>query len=106
MDRAPAALGLQVPEGAVERIAGGPGGIAVCKTVAVETGGKPRFHGLDLRHHALHALAVAGIGDALAAAACLAVAQLCDHDHGFGLGPRLMAKEPAIGQFSAADGEG
>ena len=50
-------------------------------------------HGLDLRHDALDAFAVAGIGHAFAAAACLAVAQFGDHDHGLGLG-------------AAADGEG
>jgi hypothetical protein len=86
MDRTPAALGFEIPECAIERIAGGTGRHRDLQAPAIETAGEQRLEGLDLRHDALDAFAVASIGYAFAAAARLAVAQFGDHDHGLGLG--------------------
>ena len=47
VDRPAGALGLQVPEGAVERVAGGARRHGLLQGLAVEPGGKPRRHGLD-----------------------------------------------------------
>ena len=49
MNRAPAALGFEVPERAVERIAGGARPAWPFAGLAVETGGELRPQGLDLR---------------------------------------------------------
>ncbi len=106
VNRAPAALGLEVPERAVERIAGGPGRHRVLQSLAVETGGEPRPHGLDLRHHAVDGFAVAGIGNAFAAAARLAVAQFCDHHHGLGFGTAADGKGTGDRPVFGGNGEG
>ncbi|MGB8576281.1 MAG: hypothetical protein WCD56_06915, partial [Pseudolabrys sp.] len=67
----------------------------------VEPSGKLRPHGIDLRHDALDAFAVASIGNAFAAAASLAIAQFRNHDYGFGFGATADAKgtcdRPALG---------
>ena len=93
MHRVPATLGFEVPERAVERIAGGARRHRGLQGAAIQPGSELRPHGIDLRHDALDAFAIARIGHAFAAAACLAVAQFGDHDHGLGLA-------------TAADGEG
>ena len=54
MHRAPAALGLEIPECAVERIASGARRHGLLQADAVETGGELRLQRLDLRPH-LHA---------------------------------------------------
>src|SRR5664279_4890701 len=74
MHRAAAALGVVIPERAVERIAGGARWHRALQGAAIQPGGELRPHGIDLRHDACDAFAVASIGHAFAAAACLAVA--------------------------------
>ena len=53
-------LGVEVPQGAVERIAGGARGQGLLQRLSGEAGLDPRSHGLDRRGDALDRLAVAG----------------------------------------------
>ncbi len=106
MDRTPAAFGFEIPECAIERIAGGAGRHRGLQGPAIETGGEPRLEGLDLRHDALDAFAVASIGYAFAAAARLAVAQFGDHDHGLGLGTAADRERTGDRPAFGSKGEG
>ena len=90
---ASAALGLEIPEGAVERVARGAGRHRILQIKARQAGSQACTHRLDRRADILDALAVAGIGHALATPARLTLAQFGDHHGGLGLG-------------AAADGEG
>ncbi len=80
--RPPAPLGLEIPQGAVEGVAGGPGRHRGAKLDAI----CDRRRALDGGDDAFDSFAVARIGHALAAPRDRAVAQGDDHHFGFGLG--------------------
>ncbi len=80
------ALGGQVPERAVDRVARRAGRHRGLQALAIESLGDRAGELLDCGRDALDRLAVARIGHAFAAAPMHAVGELGDHDHGFGLG--------------------
>ena len=95
------ALGVEVPEGAVERVAGGARRHDVLQRLAGQARLDPGAHGLDGRGHALDRLAVAGIGHAFASAdgavrrAIVAVTTTASVRE-----PRAIVKVPAMGKRS------
>ncbi len=102
MHRAARALGFQIPEGAVERIAGGARRHCALQRAAVEPCGKPVPHPLDARRrrrrrfrHSAHRARIRR-GRARRPSESSATTTRASV-----LAPRLMAKEPAIGQLSA-----
>ncbi len=93
MGRAAAALGFEIDEGAIERIARGARWQGALEFRPAEAAGHVFGEARDRRHDAGDGLAVAGIGYAFAAAADPAFGKLGDDHLGFGL-------------RAAADGEG
>ena len=83
MDRTAAALCLEIPESAVERIACGARRHRRLQRPPVEAGGELRSHGIDLCHDAIDAFAVARIRNALAATADIAVIKFRNDDDRF-----------------------
>ena len=101
---AAACFGFQVPEGTIERVAGGARRQRRLQTGAVEPGFEARPQRLDRRRHTLHGFAITRIGHAFAPAPCLAIAQFGDHDHGLGL--RAAADGEGTGDRPALDRDG
>src|SRR5262249_41376770 len=87
------ALGRQIPECAIERVARRARRHGRLQGLAIETAGDVRAHRLDRRRHALDRLTVARVGHAFAPPAVGSVREFRHHDHPLGLG-------------AAADGEG
>ena len=81
-----ATLRLEVPERAVDRIARCAGREATRQSRTVESRLDRVAHGFDLGEYAGHALAIAGVGRALAAAAQRTVGDLDHDDQRLGLG--------------------
>ena len=110
MDRLAGALGLEIPERAVERVARGAGGHRLLQRRAVEAEGQPVGDGAERGHHACDGLAVARVGHAFAAAAVAAVAQLGDHHLRLGLGAAAdregAGDRPAFGADGQREGAG
>ncbi len=108
MHRAAAALGFQVPEGAVERVAGGPRRHRVLQGAAVEPGSELPPHRRKRGGHAIDAFAIARIGHAFAAAAVAAVAEFGDHDDGLRLDAAANGEgagdRPAFGGYGKGQG--
>ena len=99
--RGPAgALGSEIPEGAIERIARGTGRHCMLQSMAIEALLYLRAHGLERRVDALDGFAIACIGHAFSAASHIAVGEFRNDNGASVLAPRLIAKEPAIGQRS------
>ena len=80
------ALGRQVPERAVERVAGGAGRHRVLQAAAVEAARDLAAERRDGVGDAFDGFTIARVGHALAAAAAAAVAELGDDDGGLRLG--------------------
>ncbi len=85
VDGPAAALGLQVPERAIERVTRGPRRHRRLQCAPVEAGFDLRPQSFNLRGNALDRFAIAEIGHAFAAPARFAVGQLRHHDDSFGL---------------------
>ena len=101
MRRPSGALGFEVPERAVERIARGARRHRLLQAGAVEAAGDPRPHRLDRGDDQFHRFAVARIGHAFAAAAMRPSDNSATTTAASVLAPRLIVKVPAIGQRSA-----
>ncbi len=100
------ALGRQIPERAVERVARRARRHGGLQALAIKPAGNVRGHRLDRRRHALDRLAVARIGHALAPAAMGAVGEFRDHDDGFGLGAAADGKRAGDRPALHTNGQG
>ena len=89
---------FEVPEGAVERVARGPGRQPVLQRDAIESVVEVDRDGTDERHHALRRLAVARIGNAFAAPQKPSVGQRRRYDADF-------RARPARDREGAGDGK-
>ena len=81
-----ALLGQEIPERAVDRVAGGARTDRLLEPVAIEPARDLRTERHDALGDAFERLAIARIGHALAAAAVFAIGELRDHDRRFGFG--------------------
>ncbi|AHY52944.1 hypothetical protein BJS_08776 [Bradyrhizobium japonicum SEMIA 5079] len=97
-------LGLEVDQGAIQRVAGGSRRHGSLQGLSRQAAGDGRLHGLDSGKGRLGGLAIAGIGDAFAAT-CEAVPPHFGHDgHGLGLGAPADSK--TAGDRKALDSHG
>ncbi len=81
------ALGFQVPERAIERVAGRPGRKRTLQAFTVEPGFHRALNRLDLGRHRCRRLSIAGVGNRLATAAGALGGDLHDNHLGLGLRP-------------------
>ena len=104
------ALGLEIPERAVERIARRAGRHGLLQRHAVEAERQLVADRAERRHHARDGLAIARIGHAFAAAPVAAVVQLDDDHLGLGLGAAAdregAGDRPAFGAHGQRQGQG
>ncbi|KGJ66362.1 hypothetical protein BJA5080_02981 [Bradyrhizobium diazoefficiens SEMIA 5080] len=91
-------LGLEVDQGAIQRVAGGARRHGGLQRLPGDTACHGRLHGLDGGQGCLGGLAIAGIGHAFAAAGEAVLAHFGHNGHGLGLGA------PADGE-TAGDGK-
>src|SRR5262245_11646444 len=96
------ALGFEIPERAIKRVAGRARRHRTLQREAIKTRIELWPHGIDLGHNAIDALAITGIGDAFAATAGLAIAEFGDDDDCFDLAAPTDAK--GAGNGPAFDG--
>ena len=80
------AFGLEVQQGAIQRVAGGAGRHRGLQGVPVQAFGQRFLHRLEGRQRRLRGLAIAGIGHAFAAPGMAAMADLGHDGNGLGLG--------------------
>ena len=106
MDRLCRALGLEVPEGAVERVASSSSGHGLLQRRAVEALRQPVTDCAERRHDAGNGFSVARVGHAFAATLVATVGQFGGDHLGLGLGAAADRKRAGDRPAFGADGQG